>query len=96
MRRDAISTPRFIVVHIIGGTRICYAMSVVAEAIVAVLIVHSTSNIAELFVQALVVLQTIQFLHSGFVTWLYNPRITCLSSPLLVMGARLESAQRSA
>ena len=44
-----------------------------SEAMVAVLTVHAAANVVELFVQTQVVLQTIAFLDSGFVTSLCDP-----------------------
>ena len=76
-RREAIPASRFVVHDTIGGAPVCDTASRVVDTIVAVLTVHAAANVVELFVQTQVVLQTIAFLDSGFVTSLYDSVRPC-------------------
>ncbi|GFU12683.1 hypothetical protein TNCV_2585371 [Trichonephila clavipes] len=67
----------FAVVHILEDSAFCDAALRVAEAMVSKMRVHAAANVMELFVQALVVLQSYPILNSGLVTWLHDPLRSC-------------------
>ncbi|GFT50830.1 hypothetical protein TNCV_321441 [Trichonephila clavipes] len=65
--------PRFDVDPIIDDSPVCDSASRVATALVSKLRVHATTNVIELFVKALVVLQTTPILDSRLVRGLNDP-----------------------
>ncbi|GFV30048.1 hypothetical protein TNCV_1194951 [Trichonephila clavipes] len=68
---------RFVVNHTIEHRPVGDTASRVAAAMVSKLRVHAATNVVELFVQTLVVLQTMPILNSGFVTWPNDPLRSC-------------------
>ncbi|GFV84750.1 uncharacterized protein TNCV_4297321 [Trichonephila clavipes] len=86
-RRLAICALRFVVYHTFEDAPVCDAASRIVEAIVSELRVHATTNVFELFLQALVVLQTSPSLNPGLLTRLHDPLRPCGSKPNVLAEA---------
>ena len=71
-RQHAIPKSRLEAEHIIKGTFVCDVPTKVAKNVVVELAIHAFKNIFKFLLQIFVALQTIPFLDSELVMWLYD------------------------